>query len=270
MQLIIPAFNEEGRLPDTLRALRTYVLAAADGPGPVDVIVVDNASTDRTAEVARRLDSAALPVRVIHCAKRGKGAAVRAGIAASDADIVAFMDADGATELGALAAGVRIIEAGADVAVASRALPDSITFERHSRVRELGAGVYRRMTRSVVPDVVDTQCGFKVFRGDVARAAFAGTRTSGFSFDVEVLARCSAVGATIVEFPVTWVDVPGSTFTPARHGVSELRAARRHRLAHATSAGRCARSGPVGSSPCRWTRQPLADVLPELPLAAES
>ncbi len=222
MQLIIPAFNEEGRLPDTLRALRTYVLAATDGPGPVDVIVVDNASTDRTAEVAGRLDSAALPVRVIHCARRGKGAAVSAGVAASDADIVAFMDADGATELSALAAGVNIIEAGGDVAVASRALPDSITYERHSRIRELGAGVYRRMTRSVVPDVVDTQCGFKVFRGDLAREVFAGTRTSGFSFDVEVLGRCSAMGAKIVEFPVTWVDVPGSSFTPARHGVSSF------------------------------------------------
>jgi dolichyl-phosphate beta-glucosyltransferase len=222
MQLIIPALNEEHRLPSTLRALRAYVLAACEGVGVVEVIVVDNASTDATAEVALGFDSPAMGVRVLTCAERGKGAAVRAGIAATDADLVAFMDADGATELPALVEAMRLIEGGADVAVASRALPASVTWERHSRIRAAGARLYRRLTRAVVPDVVDTQCGFKVFRGDLARAVFGETVSTGFSFDVEVLARCVARGVEVVEFPVMWIDVPGSTFVPSRHGASSF------------------------------------------------
>jgi dolichyl-phosphate beta-glucosyltransferase len=265
MQLIIPALNEERRLPSTLRALRAYVLAACEGVGPVEVIVVDNASTDATADVARSLDSPAMTVRVVTCAQRGKGAAVRAGIAATDADIVAFMDADGATELPALVAAVSLIEGGADVAVASRALPASVTWDRHSRIRAAGAAIYRRGTHAVVPSVVDTQCGFKVFRGDLARSVFDETVSSGFSFDVEVLARCAARGVEVVEFPVMWQDVPGSTFIASRHGASSFV----ELLAIGLRMRRLRRS----EAHPQVTRLPLAETVPAPPqiqLAAES
>jgi dolichyl-phosphate beta-glucosyltransferase len=222
MQLIIPAYNEAARLPRTLEALRAHVLGAAESVGFLSVLVVDNNSVDGTADVALAASTPLLPVQVLHCAEQGKGAAVRAGVAAGDADVVVFMDADGATDLGALLDAARLLEAGADVAVGSRALPGSVTWERHTRARAVGAHAYRRLTRSIVPGIVDTQCGFKAFRGDLAREVFAATRTRGFSFDVEVLARCHAAGARVVEFPVTWVDVPGSTFVPARHGASSF------------------------------------------------
>lgn len=222
MQLIIPAYNEEHRLPSTLDTLRSHVLAANETPGPVEVIVVDNASTDRTAEVARAADTAVMPVRVVTCAVRGKGAAVRAGALVSTADVVGFLDADGATDLAALQAADRLLRTGADMAIGSRALPGSVTMERHSALRALGARVYRRLAAGIVPDVADTQCGFKVMYGDLARSVFADLRTSGFSFDVELLARARAQGAEIVEFPVVWKDVPGSTFVPALHGLASF------------------------------------------------
>jgi len=220
MQLIVPAFNEEARLPRTLATLRALLLAAEESAGPVHVIVVDNASTDGTAEVARVADSVAMPVRVIRCDIRGKGAAVRAGIAETTADVVGFMDADGATDLSALVEGARLLSAGADVAIASRAVPGSVTTERHSRVRAWGAAWYRRCTQRIAPGIADTQCGFKLFRGDLAREVFAATVADGFSFDVEVLGRAQRRGARIVEFPAVWDDVPGSTFMPFWHGAS--------------------------------------------------
>ncbi|WP_436698235.1 dolichyl-phosphate beta-glucosyltransferase [Nocardioides sp. BYT-33-1] len=220
LQIVIPAYNEERRLPRTLRELRRHVTAHRGVLGRVEVLVVDNASTDRTAEVARAADSAALPVRVVRCARRGKGAAVRAGLLATDAELVCFMDADGATGLDAIEEAWRHLLLGADVVIGSRALAGSTTEARHCRTRSLGAAAYRRLAGRLVPGVADTQCGFKVFRGSVARQAARRLRTAGFSFDVELLVRLRATGAEIQEIPVTWTDVPGSTFVPSRHGAA--------------------------------------------------
>jgi glycosyltransferase involved in cell wall biosynthesis len=163
-----------------------------------------------------------MPVRVVDCGVRGKGAALREGMRHTTADVVAFMDADGATHLEALNVGMRLIASGADIAIGSRAVPGAVTTERHSRARVLGARLYRRCTRQVAPGIADTQCGFKFFRGDLARAVFGDLVTNGFSFDVELLARAQRRGARIVEFPVTWDDVPGSTFAPVTHGASSF------------------------------------------------
>jgi len=218
LQVVIPAYNEEQRLPRTLRALRRHLADRRAVLGTAEVIVVDNGSTDHTAEVARAFDGPGFPVRVVACAVRGKGAAVRAGLLATDAELVVFMDADGATGLDALDEAWRRSALGADVVIGSRGVAGSVTAARHSRTRATGAACYRRLAGRLLPGVADTQCGFKAFRGDLARAAAAGLRARGFSFDVELLVRLRAAGARIDEVPVTWTDVPGSTFVPARHG----------------------------------------------------
>lgn len=222
LQIVIPAYNEANRLPRTLRELRRFVREHRAVLGPVEVVVVDNASTDATAEVAASATSAVMPVSVVGCPVRGKGAAVRAGVARTSADVVAFMDADGATHLDALLDACGHMALGADVAIGSRAALGADAEVRHSRLRETGAHVYRSLTARVVSDVADTQCGFKVMRGDLARAVFADLRTTGFSFDVELLARLQRRGSRIAEMPVQWVDVPGSTFAPLRHGAGSF------------------------------------------------
>jgi len=223
LQLIIPAYNEELRLPRTLRALRAHLAGDDAVPGPVEVIVVDNASVDGTARVALECTSEELSVRVMRCDVRGKGAAVRAGMLATDADVVGFMDADGATSLEALDEAWRLLSIGNEVAIGSRGLAGSVTASRHSWVRERGARAYRSFAASIVQDVVDTQCGFKLMQGDLARLVFAQMQTVGFSFDVEMLARAKLHGARVAEFPVVWTDIPGSTFVPARHGARSFR-----------------------------------------------
>jgi glycosyltransferase involved in cell wall biosynthesis len=160
-----------------------------------------------------------MPVRVLRCDERGKGAAVRAGIAATTSDVVGFMDADGATDLRAFESATVLLGSGADVVIGSRAAEGSVTQARHTWVRTAGAAAYRRAAGWLVDGIRDTQCGFKLFRGDLAREVFAECGTRGFSFDVELLARCQGREARIVEFPVVWSDVPGSTFSPMRHGL---------------------------------------------------
>ena len=220
MQLIIPAYNEEHRLPATLKALRAYALSTAELPNPpLEVLVVDNASTDGTAEAASAMDSPVMPVRVLRCEERGKGAAVRVGVAATTSDVVGFMDADGATDLAAFERVAALLGSGADVVIGSRAADGAVTEARHTRVRSMGAAAYRRVAALLVPGIGDTQCGFKFLRGDLARDVFASCGTRGFSFDVEVLARCRRLRADVAEFPVVWADVPGSTFSPLRHGL---------------------------------------------------
>ncbi len=244
LHIVIPAYNEELRLPRTLRTLRRFVTARRPVRGPVEVLVVDNGSSDATAEVARAANTPAMPVRVVRCATRGKGAAVRAGLLASDAELVAFMDADGATDLTALDAAWLRMQHGADVVIGSRGLEGSVADVRSRRVRTAGAAAYRRIARRLVPGIADTQCGFKVMTGGLARAVAEPLGARGFSFDVELLVRLRAAGARIDEIPVTWTDVPGSTFVPARHGAgafTELAAiAWRTRRLGVPAAGRAA------------------------------
>lgn len=222
MELVIPCYNEAERLPHTIDELRSFV-AATPALSGLQAIVVDNASTDETAKVARRSSSTDLPVQVIHCATPGKGAAVREGVAATSHDLVGFMDADCATGLHALETALKLHATGANVAIASRGLPESMTMVRTSAVRALGARIYRRCASQIVPGIRDTQCGFKTFDGSLARNILPQLQTTGFSFDVELLARMRHAGARIVEFPVIWTDVPGSTFSPRRHGAAAFR-----------------------------------------------
>ncbi|MFG2011850.1 glycosyltransferase [Micromonospora sp. NPDC048868] len=215
LDVVVPAYNEAQRLPETLLLLRE----ALAGLGvPSRVTVVDNASTDETADVATAVPAGVVPVRLLHCAERGKGFAVRAGVLASDASYVGFCDADLATAPEHLAHVLSLLVGGADAVVGSRAHPQSVVQDRHSVLRRWGAVAFRGAVRQVVRGVSETQCGFKFFRADVARQAFEPMRCGGFAFDVEVLGRAERAGARLVEIPVNWVDVPGSRFSPVRHG----------------------------------------------------
>jgi glycosyltransferase involved in cell wall biosynthesis len=266
LHIVIPALDEERRLPRTLRDLRRHVRAHRAVLGEVTVVVVDNASADRTAEVARAADHPALPVRVVSCPVRGKGAAVRAGLLACDADpgdLVCFMDADGATGLDALEEAWRRVALGADVVIGSRALAQSVTEVRSQRIRARGAACYRRLAGRLLPDLADTQCGFKVFRAAVAQRAARDLMARGFSFDVELLVRLRALGARIEEIPVSWVDVPGSTFVPVRHGAGAF-------AELATIAWRTRRLSAVAGRATTGQRAPLvlpAPVALSVPLA---
>ena len=219
LEIFIPARNEERRLPAGLAELSAAVAALPSGVG---LVVVDNGSDDRTGDIVREWPAGAVPVRLLRCDRPGKGAAVRAGLLATSAPYVGFCDADMATDPAAIALAVRLLRAGKLVVLGSRSHPASDVEDRHTVIRRAGAAFFRAATRVIVPDVADTQCGFKFFHGEIARAAAARLRVAGFAFDVELIARCVQLGVTPVEIPVRWRDVSGSTFSVWRHSASSF------------------------------------------------
>ena len=220
IEIVVPARNEARRLPAGLAAL---CQKAATLPLRTSVLVVDSASSDGTGDLVRDWPAGPVPVRLLRCPSPGKGLAVRAGLLATQAPFVGFCDADMATDLSALDTVVGLLTAGKALVVGSRALAESVVVVRHSAIRRGGAAVYRGLARQVVPGATDTQCGFKFFSGPLARAAAQGLRTAGFSFDIELIAICQRLGATVTEIPVRWQDMPGSTFSVPRHGGAALR-----------------------------------------------
>jgi len=220
IEIVVPAHNEARRLPAGLTALCSK---AASLPLPTAVVVVDSASTDGTGELVRDWPAGPVPVRLLRCDRPGKGLAVRTGLLATRAPLVGFCDADMATDLSALDLTLRLLAAGRHVVIGSRALEGSVVEERRSSIRRVGAAAFRCLARRIVPGVSDTQCGFKFFSGPLARAAARPLRTTGFAFDIELIARCQQLGAALTEIPVTWRDVPGSTFSVPRHSAGIVR-----------------------------------------------
>jgi len=230
VDVVIPAYNESTRLPETLRETVRFL---AGTPWRSRVLVVDNGSVDGTAgaaaEIAAEVSGAVggsgrVAVDVIGCSRPGKGAAVRRGILAGRAPLVGFFDADLATPLDTLPAAIAALRGGAAAAIASRHVPGASFVETQPLTRRLGGHVFRTLSGALVAGVADTQCGFKFFQRPVVTAALVRTRTTGFAFDVELLHRIQRDGGEVVELPVAWTDRAGSTFHPVRDGIASYRA----------------------------------------------
>ena len=125
-----------------------------------------------------------------------------------------------ATGLSALDTAVELLQSGVTMVLGSRSHPESDVEDRHSWLRRSGAAAFRWLSRTLTSGVQDTQCGFKFFDGPIARAAAYSLTATGFSFDIELIARCRQLGAVPVEIPVRWKDVTGSTFSVRRHALS--------------------------------------------------
>jgi glycosyltransferase involved in cell wall biosynthesis len=188
------------------------------------LVVVDNGSTDDSAAIAQAVSSNRVDIAVIGCARPGKGAAVRRGLAASTAPFVGFFDADLATPIDTLARTISELRAGATAVIASRHAPGARFVQPQSLGRRVGGSAFRALTRPLVPAIYDTQCGFKFFRRHAVQQALGHCRLDGFAFDVELLRYLQAAGGPIVEIPVAWTDNPHSTFRPVRDGVASFAA----------------------------------------------
>ncbi|WP_458249456.1 glycosyltransferase [Streptomyces sp. MAI_2237] len=219
LELIFPAFNEERRLPSTIEATVDHL---SERSWASAIVVVDNDSADGTHDVVERFAHAPVPVYAIGCSDHGKGAAVRRGISTSSARYVGFADADCATPIETLDPVMALLEEGHAAVIASRRAPGASYEIEQSTLRRCGGWVFRRLARMSLPDIADTQCGFKFFDGPLIREVVSGCQVDGFAFDVEILARFARHGHRVTEVPVTWCDVPGSTFSARRDGLRSM------------------------------------------------
>jgi dolichyl-phosphate beta-glucosyltransferase len=211
LSVVIPSFNEAGRIGATIRATLDYL--EKNSPQS-ELIVVNDGSTDATSSIAREnLAKAAIETRLLeNFPNRGKGAAVRTGLLAAQKSIGLFFDADLATPLEEIPKVIEPIERGdVDLAFGSRALDRRLIGRHQSLIREQGGRVFNLLVRlsSGLP-FWDTQCGFKAFRLEVCRPILESARIQGFAFDVELLFLAQRAGLRLREIPVRWNHVEGS------------------------------------------------------------
>lgn len=209
LTVIIPAYNESARLPRHLGAVLGYLRAHYPC---FELIVVDDGSQDGTAAAVGAALNGEPRARVLgYTPNRGKGYAIRTGVAASTGQAVVFLDADLSTPIDEIPRALAGL-AQADIVVGSRDLPGADIGVPQPPFRRLASEIFRWVRHALVGlrHIADTQCGFKAYRGGVARQLFALGQVDRFMFDIEILYLAERAGLTILEMPVRWNDAVGS------------------------------------------------------------
>jgi dolichyl-phosphate beta-glucosyltransferase len=223
LSVVIPAYNEERRIRPTLARFDEWL--AAQGR-PYEVLVADDGSADGTVDVVRAFGVEHPAVRVSpQDSNRGKGYALKRGVGETVGDFVLYTDADLPVDPDALPAFLEPLEAGAcDIAIASRWAPGAPAPESVPASRAfVSKGFHLLMRPFVLDGIADTQCGFKAFRGDVARQLFRQLTIDRFAFDVELIYLALRAGYRVKEVPVRIHHAEGSTVRPLRDSLDTLR-----------------------------------------------
>lgn len=202
LSVILPAFQAAGRVGESVGRVRRELHALA-ATGDLEIVVVDDGSTDATVDEARRAGADQV---VINARNMGKGAAVKAGVAAATGRTVAFTDVDLAYAPGQIARFMEKVEAGPPMVVGSRWASDSTASARRLGMRKLNSRLFNLATRVTVGVWRDTQCGLKAFDAEAAETLFSRVRLDGFAFDVELFLAARGLGIEVAEMAVELDD----------------------------------------------------------------
>ena len=207
LSLIIPAHNEANRLEEALQKVEGFI---RQQDYSVEVILVENASSDATVEIARNCQLRLPHLRLLCLEQPGKGNAVREGMLAARGAYRFMADTDFSMPIDEINRFFPYLEAGADIAIGSREAPGAQRIGEPYQ-RHLVGRVFNTLVRwLVLPGVQDTQCGFKCFTAAAAEAVFPKQTLEGWSFDVEILVIARELGLKVQEVPITWVYAEGS------------------------------------------------------------
>jgi glycosyltransferase involved in cell wall biosynthesis len=207
LSLIIPAHNEEARLPDTLKQVFEF---AARQSYTMEVLVVENGSQDKTLQIAQDYAANNPQMRVLQNAQSGKGRAVQQGMLAAQGDYRFMCDVDFSMPVDEINNFLPPALEGYDIAIASREAPGAVRYGE-PYYRHLVGRIYNGLIRTLaLPGLQDTQCGFKCFKGEVAEDLFPRQTLTGWSFDVEILFIAHLLYYKVVEVPIHWHYNPHS------------------------------------------------------------
>ena len=220
LDVVIPVYNEEAVLAASVRRVHAHLTTL---PWPATITIADNASTDGTAVVARRLAHSLPGVRVVHLAEKGRGRALRRAWSESDAGVLVYMDVDLSTDLNALLPLVAPLLSGhSDLAIGTRLQHASRV--RRGPKREVISRGYNLLVRGALRSrFSDAQCGFKAIRAEAARELLPHVEDEAWFFDTELLVLAERAGLRIHEVPVDWVDDPDSRVAIARTAWDDVR-----------------------------------------------
>jgi glycosyltransferase involved in cell wall biosynthesis len=212
LSIVIPAYNEAGRLGRGLTRIREYFESRPGGIASIEILVVDDGSTDDTARIAQIWVRDLPQVRLIsNGTNRGKGYSVKHGMREARGRIAIFTDADLSSPIEESEKLLNAIAAGNDIAIGSRALDRSLIFGRQSKFREVAGMIFNAWVRIFTGlPFEDTQCGFKAFVRERCIAIFEQQRIERFGFDPELLYLAKRQGLRTAEVPVRWAHDPGT------------------------------------------------------------
>jgi dolichyl-phosphate beta-glucosyltransferase len=222
LSVIIPAYNESVRIIPTIRKVDQYCNEWLRG---FEIIVVNDGSKDDTRDIVNAEKDKITSLRYEEYKRnRGKGYAIRHGVSVSAGDVILVSDADLSTPIEEVEKLLLLYDQGYDVVIGSRALKESDIVVRQPWWRELMGktfNVFVRLLFSV--DFKDTQCGFKLFRGDTGRKIFRTALIDRFAYDVEILCLARKAGFGIKEVPITWLNSPASKVNPIKDSLQMVK-----------------------------------------------
>ena len=214
LSVVIPAYNEELRLPSTLNEVIAYLKAQ---PYRSEILVVNDGSADNTEGVVLEQDPSQVSLELLRHPdgrNHGKGASVRRGVLASRGDFRLFMDADNSTTLNQVENFWPFFDRGCDVVIGSRALEGSVIERHQTKIKEIAGRFGNWLVRILaVPGIFDTQAGFKMFTRRAAERVFPRVTIDRWGYDIELLVAARSLGFRVCEVPIKWMNVSGSKVT---------------------------------------------------------
>ena len=211
MSVVIPAYNEEKNIERTVAEIQNFLIKKKGLT--FEIIVVNDGSSDRTAEIVAEIAEKQPCVKLVSYEKNmGKGEAVRQGVMASTGELILFSDADLSTPVSEIEKFLPLVQQGYDIVIGSRRTRDSLITKKQPFHRRVSGRVFQALVRIILGmPFSDTQCGFKLFKREIAKKLFASLNHKGFSFDVEVIYKAYLAEYRIKEVGVIWANDPSTT-----------------------------------------------------------